>query len=48
MDKLELKHANMRKKDWERIKNREATPEEVQKENAMFKFTEFKILNFTY
>jgi len=45
---LELKHASMRARDRQRIESGEATPQEIQKENAMFQFDSFQILNFTY
>lgn len=48
MDDLESKHAIMREKDRKRIENKEASPEEIQKENAIFKFTKFEIIKFTY
>lgn len=46
-DDLEEKHAKMRARDRERIESGEATPQQIQDENSMFKFTSFEILNFT-
>lgn len=44
---LELTHASMRARDRERIASGEATPQEIQRENAVFQFESFEILNFT-
>lgn len=44
---LEARHARMRARDRERLKRKEATPKQIQDENAMFKFERFKILRFT-
>ena len=45
---LQLEKEKLRVRDWERIANGEATPEEIQRENSIFTHEEtkqFKILN---